>query len=83
MPIPDKIRNAPQLRLGLELYLEAFYDLNSCRQSGWGLSPIPWTAMRDYAEAFDFDEDQAESLFHHVPVLDQAFRKYHEERKPK
>lgn len=41
--------------------------------------PIPWTAIRGYAEAFDFDEDQTASLFHHVRVLDQAFHRYHEE----
>jgi hypothetical protein len=83
MPVPEKIRNAPQLRLGLELYLEAFYDLNSCRPAAWGIAPIPWTAMRDYADAYDFEDDQRERLMRHVPLLDQAFRRYHEDRKPK
>lgn len=82
MPIPDRIKNAPQLRLGLELYLQAFYDLNTCRPSGWGLMPIPWTATREYAEAFDYDEEQTERLFHHIPVMDAAFREYHSKRKP-
>ena len=30
--IPDKIANAPQLELGLDLYLSAFFDLESDRQ---------------------------------------------------
>lgn len=34
---------------GLELYLNAFWDLNSCRQIGMDVGPIPWTAIQKYA----------------------------------
>lgn len=81
MPIPDKIRNAPELRMGLQLYLDAFYDLNTDRPSGWSLMPIPRSAIRDYAVAHDFTDEQKDSLLYHIPLMDQAFRKHHAEHK--
>lgn len=77
MPIPDSIQNAPQLHMGLELYLDAFYELNTCRMSGWGVMPISWSSIRDYAEAYDFSGAQTERLFTHVRALDKAFREHH------
>lgn len=62
MPIPDKIKNAPELLPGLDLYFVAFMELSTCRTVGMGEGPIPWTAMRDYAidhlgveEGIEFD----------------------------
>jgi hypothetical protein len=77
LPLPKKIANAPQLGLGLELYYDAFLELNSCRASGWGLMPIPWSAIRDYAETFDLDEEQFEDLYYYVRVMDTEFMKWH------
>lgn len=82
-PIPDRIRNAPVLRPGLELYLEAFYDLNTCRPPGWGIVPIPWSAAKDYASANEFSEVQTERLLKYAPVMDAAFIKHHESKQPK
>jgi hypothetical protein len=81
MPLPDRIRNAPQLWFGLELYLDAFYELNTDRPSGWGVMPIPWSVIKDYALAHDFDDDQTERLFVHVRALDSVFREYHDKKR--
>jgi hypothetical protein len=40
-------------------YIEAFHELSSCRPSGWGISPIPFTSIVEYAKIYevgDFNE---------------------------
>lgn len=80
-PLPKRIANAPQLQLGLGLYHEAFWELDSCRPVGWGVGPIPWSAMHDYAQAFEFDDVQMEALFYYVRVMDQVYLKF-QNKKP-
>lgn len=81
MPIPDAIKNAPRLSVGLELYWEAFFELNTTRPAGWGVHPIPWNSIRDYAEAYEFSDEQTASLFHHIRNMDQVFRDHHSKKK--
>jgi hypothetical protein len=69
-PIPDKIANAPELRLGLQLFIDAFFDLDSERTHGDNLALIPWRSIREYALAFDFDEEQTADLFYFVRKMD-------------
>lgn len=71
-PIPDRIANAPELQVGLQLYLQAFFDLDSERSHGNGLSSIPWSAIKDYALAHDLDDEQTDDLFYFVKKMDKA-----------
>jgi hypothetical protein len=48
MPLPDKIKNKPEVKLGLELYWKAFQDLSSDRDIGMGVGPIPWSSMNEW-----------------------------------
>ncbi|QBQ71183.1 tail chaperonin [Shewanella phage S0112] len=57
--------------------MKAFYDLNSCRQIGMGLGPIPWTAIIQYAEHYGLDQDVTEPFVDIVCTMDQAFLDYH------
>jgi len=81
LPLPAKIREAPSLFQGLELYYDAFLELSSCRFTGFALGPIPWTAMRDYAEAFELDEEQKDDLFYFVRAMDVAYLEHQARRK--
>ena len=57
--MPGGIVEAPTLDEGHEFYLHAYLDLSTCRPVGFGPRPIPWTAIRDYAQAYgmqDLDE---------------------------
>jgi len=74
-PLPDRIANAPELQLGLQLYLQAFFDLDSERSHGQGLTSIPWTSIASYAIAFEFDNDQTEDLYFFVRRLDSEHLK--------
>jgi hypothetical protein len=74
-PIPDKIANAPELEIGLHLYLQAFLDLDSERSHTNGLTAIPWSSVARYAEAFGFDDEQTEDLHYLVRKLDSEHLK--------
>lgn len=42
---------APPLAPRLAIVWSAFWELNSCRQAGMTLGPIPWTAIDRWAES--------------------------------
>lgn len=84
LPLPDKIQNAPELEPGLELYLRAFYELDSCRSVGMGEGPIPWTAMEQWATSLGMDEEEREDVHYLVRRLDNAFLEHQaKKRAPK
>lgn len=74
-PIPERIANAPELQLGLQLYIQAFFDLDSERSHNMGLCPIPWASIINYAKVFEFDEEQTEDLIFHIKRLDREHLK--------
>lgn len=77
MPLPEKIKNAPMLELGLELYYVAFLDLNTCRHIGFGEGPIPWAVTRQMAdEELGLEDEQREDLFYYVAKMDTAYLEY-------
>lgn len=69
-PLPNRIANAPELRNGLQLFIQAFFDLDSERSHAWAPVAIPWTSIMSYARAFDFDEEQTEDLFYLIKQMD-------------
>lgn len=70
-PIPDRIKNAPELQPGLGLYLGAFFDLDAERTHAFGPSAIPITSILAYASAFSFDEEQTEDLMYFIREMDK------------
>lgn len=68
-----KIRNAPELLLGLELFYTAFMDLTSSRELGYGEGPIRWKTILDYCEKHEIEGEQQEDVFYHVQHLDSAY----------
>ena len=69
-PIPDRILNKPVLRIGLSIFLEAFFDLDSERTHSFGLTAIPWTSIKKYAESYEFDQEMTEDLLYLVREMD-------------
>jgi hypothetical protein len=78
LPLPRALQNAPELRLGLELYYDAFWDLNTCRPGG---GYIAWSVIKDYAACWELSEDQTVDLFAHVRAMDKAFLDWHESKR--
>lgn len=80
LPLPDAIKNAPQLFLGLELYFQGFLELNDERQIGMAAGPIPWRALQQYCEVYDIVGDQKEDFFFHIKSLDAEFLRWQGEQ---
>jgi len=74
-PIPERIANAPELKLGLELYLFAFFDLDAERTHAFSPTPIPWSSIKSYAEFYEFSFEQTEELFFYIREMDNAHLK--------
>ena len=75
-PIPDAIKDAPDLRMGLTLFYAGFWDLHSCRPVGLDVGPIPLTAILDYCTAYQIDGDQREDFIWLIRRLDAEYRKW-------
>lgn len=75
LPLPDNIKNAPELELGLQLYLQAFFDLDSERSHAFSLVRIPGSAIRSYAREFEFDDTQTELLTIYIQAMDNEHLK--------
>ena len=71
-PLPERIANAPKLQIGLQLYLQAFFDLDSERSHAHAPTAIPWSSVANYARTFELDEEQTDDLFFHVRKLDNV-----------
>lgn len=69
----DKLPAAPELRMGLELYYGAFWDLSTCRPIGMSEGPISWLSIDAYATARGLDEEQRDDLHHHIRFMDRAY----------
>jgi hypothetical protein len=73
LPLPDRIENAPQLTLGLELYYGAFFDLHTCRPLGMAEGAIRWMDIHDYCDRLELSLEQREDMHHHIRVMDNAY----------
>lgn len=73
LPLPKAIQEAPMLHMGLELYYDAFLELTTCRPIGMAMGSIPWNVIKDYAVAFNLDEEQRADLFYYIRMIDNAY----------
>lgn len=78
--LPERIENAPELEFGNELYLQAFMDLSSCRNSPYGAMPISYFDMVHYSMINDFSSDQFEMLLSVIPPMDSEYTKVMEKK---
>lgn len=72
-PLPQRVLDAPTLFKGLEIYFEAFFDLDTERHHGNGLMPIPWSAILRYAKFQTFDERQTRELMFYTSRMDSWY----------
>lgn len=80
IPLPEKIANAPTIHRGLEIYYVAFWELSTCRSSGFGAGPIPWDAIDRYATRMEWFDERYEDLLDFVRAMDGTFLKFQKEQ---
>jgi len=69
-PLPDFIANAPKLEIGLQLFLQAFFDLDTERSHSMGVTAIPWSRIKDYAVAYELNNEDTEDLIYLIRQMD-------------
>ncbi len=79
-PYPKSIRNAPELDMGLGLYMQAFLDLDSSRLNGMSMGRIPWLTIYDYCDKIEVIGDQRIDLIYCVQSLDDWYVGWHKEK---
>lgn len=68
------LKNAPQIEEGLDLHWDAFGVLTTTRQIGQGvLGPIPWTAIMEYCDRYEIEEEQAERMVAYIRAMDRVY----------
>lgn len=81
-PLPKRIQEAPELLPGLDFYLQAWFDLDSCRSPGFdGRTRIPWTAARLWAEEYGLEDEERDEFFYLLSELDTAYLGWEEKRR--
>lgn len=80
--MPDKIKNAPALYLGLALYLNAWFELDLERDRT-KLEPIKRSSCFEYAADFDLTEEQADDLWFYIQRMDRDFLAWYKTKLPK
>ncbi len=75
----ESIKNAPILLPGLEMYLQAYKTLMSCR-GGMGDGEIPWTAVMEYGDRYTMNQDETDRLWEVVTRMDSVYLKWRAEQ---
>lgn len=73
--IPERILNAPTLTQGLEVFLQAFFDLDTERNHSMGLQKIPWSKIVQYAEFKGLGKEQTEMMVYFIKRMDSEHLK--------
>lgn len=76
MPLPESLKNAPSLFLGLEFYYNAFRRLSTCRQSSMGISGIDYFTCVRYCDEHDIYDQDREDFITIITGMDETFVEY-------
>ncbi len=83
LPLPEKIKNAPQLGFGLNIFYDAYFNLETCRLNGMSMGRIPWTAVQNYCESKGFTEEQTASAQLYIKMMDTEYIKFSDSKNGK
>lgn len=72
-PTPSRFVDKPVLFHGANLYLQAFFDLDSERSQGYGtVGRIPWSAIQHYVTVVGLSYEQECNLHFLIKRMDAA-----------
>lgn len=72
-PLPQWYLDEPDIDPINNFYLQAFYDLSTCRNIGQILGPIPWNIIVQYAEYSGLEIDMTDLFIRVMRSLDLAY----------
>lgn len=59
--------------MGLDLYLDGFFNLMTCRPVGFGISPLPLTSILEYCCFYSIIGEQRADFVWVITELDKLF----------
>jgi hypothetical protein len=82
--IDDILAKEPELCVAGQVLRGAWDDLETCRQIGYSLGPIPWDVVSDWCQRHQLDHDVSLMVIHVIRYLDVSeARRRESERKVK
>lgn len=60
-------------------YIEAFWQLHTCRSIGMSLSPIPWHSILFFADFYELPSSLFEHFVSILRGLDKAYMTWHDQ----
>lgn len=73
--IPPALKNMPDIS-GDEWILESFWELSTCRAIGMTVGPIPWTAVKIFADELELSSISRDLFFRAVRYLDIIYMEH-------
>lgn len=81
--LPDRILNAPTIPEFMEFYVDAFFDLSTDRQIGFGEGPIPHQSISNYCGKLEFEYDEECDFIYFIRLMDSVYLKFREKKNKK
>lgn len=81
--IPSPLLNRPDITPEIAWYLDAFFLLNSSRQTGMSVGRIPLSEVTNYALVFGTIGDDLKDFCSIISRLDAAYLEWVDKKKPK
>lgn len=73
--------SSSELLPGLGIYYEAYWQLHTTRQVGFGIGPIPHTEILRFCQLRGYDPETSYIMEHHVREMDAAYLEYMSKKK--
>lgn len=71
--LPDWVTDVPGETDTDDFYLRSFWNLSTCRQVGFGIGPIPWNFIHDYARIKKLDLEASDLFIESILAMDRVY----------
>lgn len=82
-PLPAWYVEEPEVSDADAFYISSFWELSSCRNFGWVIGPIPWTAIISYAREAGLDSSMRPVFVAVIRELDEKYLAWQREEQKK
>ena len=67
----------------MEFYYDAFNDLGTDRQIGFGHGPIPYSSIINYCDRLELDYEEERDFVYLIRSMDNVFLRYQDKKAKK
>ena len=63
--------------MGLQIYLDAFFDISPSRLGGMGVMPLGWLPIHQYCQAHGISDEDGQDMHFLLGKMDIAYMDFH------